>query len=307
MGDDQSDCRNVHGGRRVMQGRIIKGVGGFYYVHTDEGLYTCRAKGLFRLDRTKPLVGDIVDMDVVAGEDMVGNVTAIRERKNELIRPNVANVDQALIIFALIDPVPNFVTLDKMILQYKAQGIPVLICFNKEDIVDDNEADQTAAEYEKSGCRIFVTSAKEREGIDELKGVLLGMTTTVAGPSGAGKSSIINCLLDSDTVKTGEISEKLMRGKHTTRHSEIIPLGDDTYIIDTPGFGSFDLFDVLPEDLGGFYEEFCDLEGCRFNPCSHTHEPLCAVKEAVERGVISKLRYENYTYIYSELSHRRRY
>ena len=290
-----------------MQGRIIKGVGGFYYVHTDEGLYTCRAKGLFRLDKTKPLVGDVVDMDVVAGEEMVGNVTAIHERKNELIRPNVANVDQALIIFALIDPVPNFVTLDKMILQYKAQGIPVLICFNKEDIVDDTEADKTASGYSKSGCRIFVTSAKEREGIDELRGALSGKTTTVAGPSGAGKSSIINCLLNSNTVKTGEISEKLMRGKHTTRHSEIIPLGEDTYIIDTPGFGSFDLFDVLPEDLGGFYEEFSDASGCRFNPCSHTHEPGCAVKEAVEEGTISKLRYENYTYIYSELSHRRRY
>ena len=307
MGDDQSYSRNVHGGRRVMQGRIIKGIGGFYYVHTDEGLYTCRAKGLFRLDKKKPLVGDMVDIDIVAGEDMVGNVTSIHDRKNELIRPNVSNVDQALIIFALVDPVPNFVTLDKMILQYKAQGIPVLICFNKEDIADDSFADDTAREYEKSGCRVFITSAKENEGIDELEAALCGKTTTVAGPSGAGKSSLINCLSKSDTVKTGDISEKLARGKHTTRHSEIIPIGEGTYIIDTPGFGSFDLFDVMPEDLGGFYDEFSDLDGCRFTPCSHTHEPGCAVKAAVEKGLISKLRYGNYTYIYNELTHMRRY
>ena len=143
--------------------------------------------------------------------------------------------------------------------------------------------------------------------VDELEKALFGRMTTVAGPSGAGKSSIINCLLKSDRVETGSISEKLGRGKHTTRHSEIIPLGDDTYIIDTPGFGSFDLFDVMPQDLGGFYEEFAGCKGCRFSPCSHTHEPGCAVKEAVEKGAISKLRYENYTYIYNELTAARRY
>ena len=307
MGDDQSDSRNIYGGRRVMQGRIIKGIGGFYYVHTEEGLYTCKAKGAFRHESAKPLVGDIVDIDVVAGEEMVGNVTCIHDRKNELIRPNVSNVDQALIIFALKNPDPNFVTLDKMILQYKAQGIPVLICFNKEDIASTDFADDVASQYRGSGCTVLVTSAKEKEGIDELEKALFGRMTTVAGPSGAGKSSIINCLLKSDRVETGSISEKLGRGKHTTRHSEIIPLGDDTYIIDTPGFGSFDLFDVMPQDLGGFYEEFAGCKGCRFSPCSHTHEPGCAVKEAVEKGAISKLRYENYTYIYNELTAARRY
>ena len=307
MGDDQSDSRDFHGRRRVMRGRIIKGVGGFYYVHTAEGLYTCRAKGLFRLDHTKPLVGDYVEMDAHPGEDMVGSVSKIYDRKNQLERPNVANVDQALIIFALLDPVPNLVTLDKMILQYKAQGIPVLICFNKEDIADEETAARLRTVYSGSGCRIFVTSARENEGIDELGDSLFGMTTTVAGPSGVGKSSLINCLTGSDAQKTGDISEKLARGKHTTRHSEIIPVADDTYIIDTPGFGSFDLIDIKAEDLAGYYEEFGEAGACRFAPCSHTHEPDCAVKEAVSDGKISQQRYDNYCYIYNELERARRY
>ena len=290
-----------------MRGRIIKGIGGFYYVHTPEGLYTCRAKGLFRLDKMKPLVGDIVDIDIVKGEDMVGNVTNICDRQNVLIRPNVANVDQALVIFALTDPAPNFVTLDKMILQYKAQGIPVLICFNKEDIADETFADRAAKDYSKSGCRLFITSARAHEGIDELEKALSQKTTTVAGPSGVGKSSIINCLAKSEVMETGDISEKLSRGKHTTRHSEIIPIDDDTFIIDTPGFGSFELFDIEPEDLEGYYGEFAEHKDCRFSPCSHTHEPDCAVKEAAESGLISQLRYDNYTYIYNELSRSRRY
>ena len=211
-----------------MRGRIVKGVGGFYYVDTDEGLFTCRAKGLFRHDKMKPLVGDYVEIDVVPGEEMTGNVIEIEERSNELIRPNVSNVDQALIIFALARPEPNFVTLDKMILQYRAQGVPVLICFNKEDLASDELADRVSLDYGHCGCRIFITSAREHEGIDELVSALKGKTTTVAGPSGVGKSTIINCITGCDDQETGEISEKLARGKHTTRHSEIIKITDDT-------------------------------------------------------------------------------
>ena len=232
-----------------MRGRIVKGVGGFYYVDTKEGLFTCRAKGLFRHDKMKPLVGDYVEMDIVPGEEMTGSVSSILPRNNELIRPNVSNVDQALIIFALASPEPNFVTLDKMILQYRAQGIPVLICFNKEDLADDELAQRVSLDYKNCGCRIFITSARQNEGIDELVSALNGKTTTVAGPSGVGKSTIINCITHCDDQKTGEISEKLARGKHTTRHSEIIRIMDDTYIVDTPGFGSFELFDIKPEQL----------------------------------------------------------
>ncbi|MCR5672405.1 MAG: ribosome small subunit-dependent GTPase A [Lachnospiraceae bacterium] len=290
-----------------MKGRIVKGVGGFYYVHTDNGIYTCRAKGLFRHDNMKPLVGDVVETDIISEEEMTGNVTDIYDRKNVLIRPSVANVDQALIIFALKDPEPNFVTLDKMILQYVAQSVPVLICFNKDDLSDEASVKRVISDYKNSGCDLIVTSAKENEGIDELKKTLSGKTTTVAGPSGVGKSSIINRLINDDIQKTGEISEKLSRGKHTTRHSEIIPVADNTYIIDTPGFSSFDLFDIKAEDLSEYYEEFGNVSACRFMPCSHTHEPDCSVKEAVERGDISRLRYDDYVYIYNELTKSRRY
>lgn len=307
MGNNQSDRGYVYGGRMTMTGRIVKGIGGFYYVLCSNGLYTCKAKGLFRLDKTKPLVGDVVDIDVIPGEDMVGNISNIHDRTNELIRPNVANADQALIIFALVSPEPNFVTLDKMILQYKAQDIPVIICFNKEDLASENMAAEVAHDYRGCGCRIFVTSAREKEGIDELLAILSGKTTVVAGPSGVGKSSIINCLTGNDLQKTGEISQKLARGKHTTRHSEIILIKDNTYIIDTPGFGSFDLFDIAAEDLSGYYEEFKEYTACRFMPCSHTHEPGCGVKEAVDAGMISRRRYDNYAYIYEEMSRSRRY
>ena len=307
MGDNESHGCDIYGGRVTMRGRIIKGIGGFYYVHTDKGLYTCKAKGLFRLDKTKPLVGDYVDIDVIPDEEMVGNVSKIYDRTNELVRPNVANVDQALIIFALVRPEPNFVTLDKMIIQYGSQGVPVLICFNKEDLAEDSYAAGIADDYRGCGCRIFVTSATEEEGIDELKAALHKKTTVVAGPSGVGKSSIINCLTGGDLAKTGEISEKLARGKHTTRHSEIIPIKDNTYIIDTPGFGSFDLFDIKAEDLSDHYEEFKGYSACRFMPCSHTHEPDCRIKEAVDAGMISKRRYENYAYIHDELTRSRRY
>lgn len=290
-----------------MKGRIVKAVGGFFYVHTAQGLYTCRAKGILRLDGRRPLVGDIVETDIIDGEEDAGNIRTIHDRFNELIRPNVANVDQTLIIFALTDPEPNFITLDKMILQYKAQGVPVLICFNKEDIDRDDTALTVSKDYSKSGCRLFITSAKDGEGLDELRAHLEKKTTVVAGPSGVGKSSIINHLTGCDVMQTGEISAKLSRGKHTTRHSEIIPIGDDTYIIDTPGFGSFELFDIRPEDLSGYYEEFAQYTACRFMPCSHVHEPGCAVKAAVEQGMISGRRYDDYVYIYTQLTKSRRY
>ncbi len=307
MGDHESRCGNVYGRRMTVYGRIIKGIGGFYYIHTADGIYTCRAKGVFRHDGTKPLVGDYVDIDIVDAREMTGNVSFVRERSNELIRPNVANVDQALVIFSMTRPEPNFVTLDKMILQYRSQDIRVLICFNKEDLSDKDPVEELLADYAHSGCALFVTSAVTGEGIDALSEALSDKTTTVAGPSGVGKSSIINRLTNQDTQKTGNISDKLARGKHTTRHSEIIPLGDNTFIIDTPGFGSFDLFDVRPEDLSDYYEEFKDIPACRFMPCSHTHEPDCSVKAAVEGGLISRRRYDNYVHIYNESLRSRRY
>ena len=290
-----------------MRGRIIKGIGGFYYVYTDDGIYTCKAKGVLRKDGKKPLVGDYVELDVLPDEEMIGSITDILERSNSLIRPNVANIDQALIIFALKSPEPNFVTLDKMILQYKMQNIPVILCFNKEDLVNDDFCKRVIDDYSDSGCSIYITSASNNDGIQELAKALSGKTSAVAGPSGAGKSSIINCLCDRSVMLTGDISSKLERGKHTTRHSEIIPIDADTFIMDTPGFSSFELYDISAEDLASMYDEFSMSSECRFQPCSHTHEPGCAIKNQVNMGNISKRRYDNYVYIFGELSKMRRY
>lgn len=290
-----------------MRGRITKGIGGFYYVYTADGIYTCKAKGVFRKDGKKPLVGDFVEVEASPNEDMIGSISQIYERKNTLVRPNVANIDQALIIFALKSPDPNFITLDKMILQYALYDIPVILCFNKEDLAGDDFCAEVVNDYKDSGCNIYVTSAKGNEGIDELKKALNGRVSAVAGPSGAGKSTIINCLSNKSVMETGDISQKLARGKHTTRHSEIIPLWDDTFIMDTPGFSSFDLYDIEAEDLAGMYNEFRLSSECKFKPCSHTHEPGCVIKEYVNSGNISKRRYDNYTYIFGELSKMRRY
>lgn len=290
-----------------MDGRIVKGIAGFYYVIGDDNVeYECKAKGVFRKEKLKPLVGDNVVVEIIDKENCKGNIVDILPRKNELIRPNVANVDQALIIFALTSPMPNFVTLDKMILQYMCQDVPVILCFNKEDLADDEYCEQVLKDYSDCGCNVLLTSANRNQGIDELFELLKGKSTTVAGPSGVGKSSIVNCLQNGVVMETGDISRKLERGKHTTRHSQIIPLCDNTYIIDTPGFGSFELFDISYENLADYYEEFRLDEACRFVPCSHTHEPGCAVSQAVKSGVVSKLRYDNYVYIYNELKNKSR-
>lgn len=291
-----------------MRGRIIKGIAGFYYVYAPGyGTIECKAKGAFRNEGIKPLVGDYVEVDIISEKELTGNIVSICERSNELIRPQTANVDQALIIFALKKPDPNFVTLDKMIIQYKYQGVPVLICFNKEDLVDSDMSEKIIKDYENSGCKILFTSVTTGQGLDELKTVLEGKLTVVAGPSGVGKSSITNALLGTLVSETGEISSKLKRGKHTTRHSEIFPMNNNTFIMDTPGFGSFELFDIEKENLSEYYQEFASAKACRFVPCSHTHEPDCDIKDMVSKGIISRLRYDSYVHLYNELMNKRRY
>ena len=291
-----------------MQGRIIKGIAGFYYVYCDDGaIYECKAKGIFRKDGVKPMVGDLVDMEVLSEDEKLGNIEALHERKSELIRPAVSNVDQALIVFALTHPEPNYMLLDKLLLQFEIQKLPVLLCFNKEDLVRDEEAARVGDIYRDSGAKAFLTCATTGQGIDELKEALKGRLSCVAGPSGVGKSSLINCLQERVVAATGDISRKAERGRHTTRHSEIIPIDRDTFIMDTPGFSSFDVVSVSSDEIKDHYNEFISYTDCRFRPCSHTHEPDCAVKKAVEEGLISKERYINYTMIYNEIKNLRRY
>lgn len=292
-----------------MTGKIMKGIGGFYYVYVENaGLYECRAKGIFRNKKMKPNVGDMVDIDVISEEEKTGNLVVIHPRKNQLIRPMVANVDQALVIFAVHEPEPNFQLLNRFLIMMEKQEIPVVICFNKMDLASDAEREQLLLDYENSGCHVLFSSAQEGEGIPELKSLLKGKTTVMAGPSGVGKSSTLNSISEGKQMETGAVSEKIKRGRHTTRHSELIYLGEDTYLMDTPGFSSLYLMDIDKEDLRFYFPEFGAYENqCRFNGCSHIHEPGCAVKEALAEGRISRMRYEDYCYLYEELASARKW
>ena len=286
-----------------MQGKIIKGIAGFYYVHVpNEGIYECKAKGIFRKENRKPLVGDDVDMEVTHVKDAEGNITQILPRKNALIRPAVANIDQALLIFAMTKPEPNYNLLDRFLIMMRRQGLECILCFNKQDLSDAGQQECIQKIYKDSGCSILFVRAEKKEGIDELAAVLHGKTTAVAGPSGVGKSSLVNCLQKGKQMETGAISEKIARGKHTTRHSELIAVSDSTYIMDTPGFSSLSLFDMGKEELKAYYPEFEPYETqCKFMTCAHIHEPVCGVREALGENRISKVRYENYVTFYEEL------
>lgn len=292
-----------------MQGKIVKGISGFYYVHVVEsGIYECKAKGIFRQQKMKPLVGDDVEIDIISEEKKTGNVAAILPRKNALIRPAVANVDQALLIFAAASPNPNFNLLDRFLVMMGRQDVPVILCFNKCDLITEEHQQEIASIYEASGCKILFVSAKKELGLKELQKILEGKTTTVAGPSGVGKSSLINLLAPEACMETGEISKKIERGRHTTRHAELIQLKGDGYIMDTPGFSSLYLPEMEKEELQDCYPEFAAFEPyCRFQGCSHISEPDCGVKEALSEGKIHPVRYENYCQLYGELKDRKKY
>lgn len=292
-----------------MQGKIIKGIAGFYYVNVVEfGVYECKAKGIFRKEKQKPLVGDNVEIEVLDEETMTGNITALLPRKNELIRPAVANIDQALVVFAVTRPSPHFNLLDRFLVMMERQDIPVVLCFNKEDIAEDEQVEKLRSVYEGCGYPCVFTSALEERNIEKIKELLKGKTTVIAGPSGVGKSSLINILNPDAKMETGDISSKIERGKHTTRHSELFTIAQDSYIMDTPGFSSLYVNDFEKEELKYYFPEFDPYEGtCRFLGCDHVHEPDCAVKAAVEAAEIHEIRYKDYLEMYEELKSKRRY
>lgn len=295
----------------MMKGKIIKGIAGFYYVYVEErGIYECKAKGIFRNQKVKPLVGDDVEIEALDEEERTGNLIRILERKSELIRPAVANVDQALIIFAAAKPKPNLSLLDRFLIMMDRQGIDTIICFNKKDEASEEELQRLKEIYSGCGSRMLLISAKREEGVSELRAYLRGHVTTVAGPSGVGKSTLINLLVPDADMETGKISEKIDRGKHTTRHSELFYMEAGSYIFDTPGFSSLELGAMEKEELRYSFPEFQEYEGkCRFQGCMHKKEPGCAVKEAVQAGKINRERYESYCALFRELQERekRRY
>ena len=294
-----------------MTGKIIKGIAGFYYVYVaGSGIYECKAKGIFRKEGRKPLVGDQVKIEILDHKEMEGNLVAILPRKNELFRPAVANVDQAMVLFALESPKPSQALLDRFLVMMEKQGIPVFICFNKEDLAGKEEAEKWKKLYQNCGYDVVLASAGEGRGMEEILERLRGRTTVVAGPSGVGKSTVANQMQSGVSMETGEISRKLKRGRHTTRHSQLIPVEENTYLCDTPGFTSLYTAEMEKEELRHWFPEFRPYEGrCRFQGCVHIHEPGCAVKEALASGKIDKSRYDSYIMFYEELreKEKRRY
>ncbi|MEG2349141.1 MAG: ribosome small subunit-dependent GTPase A [Hungatella sp.] len=292
-----------------MTGKIIKGIAGFYYVHTEQGsVYECKAKGIFRNKKIKPLVGDNVEITILREEMLEGNIDQILPRSNLLVRPAVANVDQAMVIFSITHPEPNLNLLDRFLVMMERAGIPVTIVFNKVDLSEPDLLENYRAIYEPAGYPVLFVSTYEASGVEQIRNQIHGKTTVLAGPSGVGKSSLLNLIQPAAQMETGQISEKIQRGKHTTRHSELFCVEKDTYMMDTPGFSSMYVEDMKAEELKDYFPEFETWESeCRFLGCVHIGERVCGVKKAVEAGEISADRYENYRLFYQELKDKRRY
>lgn len=295
-----------------MTGKIIKGIAGFYYVHDGhETVYECRAKGIFRSRGIKPVVGDNVEFVVLDEEKAEGSIEEILPRKNVLVRPASANVDQALVVFAITQPEPNLNLLDRFLIMMEAQEVPVTICFNKTDLGEEDRQEEYRKTYEQAGYPVLFVSSREEAGVEKIRDVLRGKTTILAGPSGVGKSSLTNQILPKAVMETGSISEKIKRGKHTTRHAELFCVEENTYLCDTPGFSSMYLEDIESGALKYYFPEFEPFaDACKFQAdCVHIGEPVCGVKDALESGKLSESRYENYRILYQELKEkeRRRY
>ncbi|MBM7560542.1 ribosome small subunit-dependent GTPase A [Fusibacter tunisiensis] len=291
----------------MKQGIIIKGIGGFYYVKSDEDVYECRARGKFKNINVTPLVGDYVDISVLDDLKKIGVVEEVHPRKTELLRPSVSNVDQAIIVFSIKDPMPNMMLLDKMLVLAENSGLEIVICFNKGDLDSAYDYEAVSHDYRKAGYTTLKTCAITGEGVAALSSILKSRISVFSGPSGVGKSSLLNAIEAGFTLKTGAVSEKIKRGKHTTRHSELMELKQGGWVVDTPGFTSLSMLEIDPDEL---WELFPDIreraEDCRFDNCLHLDEPGCAVKEAVFSKELSPQRYESYVYLYKEIVDQRR-
>ncbi len=291
------------------EGRIIKGISGFYYVGLADGLYECKGRGILRKEKVKPLVGDWVQVSHLDKQEKTGTLEGVLPRNNQLKRPEIANVDQVVIVLSLKNPSPSLMLMDKIIVLAEDLGLGVVLCINKGDLESESStgAEEIREIYEPTGYPLVFTSAKESRGIDGLRNKLKGKVSVFAGPSGVGKSSLLNAIKPGLQLKTGEVSERIQRGKHTTRHTELVPIDEDSWIADTPGFGNLNVEEIPQENLRFCFREFLEpMENCKFTSCMHLKEPKCAVKARVEEGSISKKRYEHYVQFMTEINEKRR-
>ncbi|NMA79479.1 MAG: ribosome small subunit-dependent GTPase A [Clostridiales bacterium] len=282
-----------------MNGLITKSIGGIYYVEAPNGLYSCKARGVFRKRGTTPLVGDRVEIDVT--DEFEGVITKVHERKNELVRPPLANLDQLILVVSTCEPIPNLLILDKLIAIAEHKGIEPIIVITKIDL-DEHEPLQDI--YSSAGFDVYISDNIKGDNVDGITALLEGKISGFAGNTGVGKSSLLNAIDGTLSIETGEISKKLGRGRHTTRHAELYKLDNGGYIADTPGFsaletGRYDI--ILKDDLEHCFREFAPYLGqCKFRDCAHIKAKSCAIQDAVEKGEIEKTRYESYVLMYGE-------
>ena len=288
-----------------MTGLITKGIGGFYYVLTEEGMIEAKGRGIFKKDGITLAVGDLVELEKT--EEGKGVINAILPRKNQFIRPPIVNVDTFIVVFAPAHPKPNYMLIDKFLIMAEMNGIEPVLCLNKCDLISDEDVQEIRSIYEGI-YPILTISCQTGQGLDLLQNMVAGKKAALAGPSGVGKSTILNHLHPEANMETGAVSQKTRRGKHTTRHVEIFQLEGGGMIYDTPGFTSFEILEAEEDNLASFYPEMDQLRGqCRYDDCRHVSEPECAVREAVQNGEIHKKRYDSYLANLEEIRTRRKY
>lgn len=304
------------------QGVIVKALSGYYYVLPegadlrDTATVTCRARGVFKKRNISPLVGDQVTYELT--ENGEGTVTEIAPRSSELIRPPIANVNVVVLVFSVTEPVLNLQLLDKFLVHIEHTGIEVVLCFTKSDLLEEGDVsknrEMTITELERIcklygeiGYDVLTTSSRLQEGVEAILHRLKGAVSVFAGQSGVGKSSLLNEMISGLDLETNAISQRLGRGKHTTRHVELLPLDAGGFVADTPGFSQLDFMEIEVEELGSCFKEFAaKAEDCRFRGCLHLHEPNCKVIEAVSEGTIAASRYEHYLLFLAEMKDRKR-
>jgi len=291
------------------KGKIVKGIGGFYYVDSGSNIFECKARGIFRKKKIIPMVGDDVVFSVLDEGKKLGIIDEILERKTELFRPSVANVDQAIVVFSVMKPNPNYYLLDHFLILAENEDLEIVICINKIDLASNREYEEMVDIYKNTGNKIILSSITDGAGINDLRDVLKDKTSVFAGPSGVGKSSLLNEIAPNFKLETGEISRKTSRGKHITRHVELLKVISTGWVVDTPGFSSLSLEFIKEEQkLAYHFPEFLDyIPSCKFVSCIHINEPECAVKDAIKEGKVHPQRYKNYVRMLEEIKENRRY